>query len=443
MLVHTKFHQVHKKMALRNVAIAGSTYEGAMISQFFKSFNGSTARELEADIEITLLKIPASCKDIVEDIPDKEGFVRIRVTDDFLWTFSKESGWNVDNAGFKKHRGLFISKNGYFDPYAMKKSLEKILDIPDSTHNFLEILLSAAFRKKVKLIIRPHKQTKATVEGNLDIYISHEYFLNVSWDIATIFRINWWPDIAREWIFRKRNWPEKKVIKDLTSICYLITKSSVAPSSRDGMLEMRYSFAHVERELIGRRSPDQAYIYLIFKSMFYKWIKPLDSEVIGSFIVKTIMFWVCEEFPPEHRMWHRGSCIGGALNYLLRELLSAMKRKNLRYYFIPSINVIEMINDTLIDEIKLIVEEMVCDTGKFVTCNVTSVIDISRKAINLLRPLNHILNTYSTFQPIGSRKTNSLQSQVLVSISLFPEIIFFFAIFLIELNRFCLIYRRE
>ena len=319
----------------------------------------------------------------------------------------------------------------------MKKSLEKILDIPDNTHNFLEILLSAAFRKKVKLIIRPHKQTKATVEGNLDIYISHEYFLHISWDIATIFRINWWPDIAREWIFRKRNWPEKKVIKDLTSICYLISKSLVAPSSRDGMLEMRYSFAHVERQLIGRRSPDQAYIYLIFKSMFYKWIKPLDSEVIGSFIVKTIMFWVCEEFPPEHRMWHRGSCIGGALNYLLRELLSAMKRKNLRYYFIPSINVIEMINDTLIDEIKLIVEEMVCDTGKFVPCNVTSVIDISREVINLLRPLKHILNTSFTFHPIGSRRTNSLQSEVLVSISLFPEIIFFFAIFLIELNRFC------
>ena len=186
-IVHTKFHKIHKKVALHNVAIAGSTYEGAMISQFFKSFNGSIARELEVDIEITLPKIPASCKDIVEDIPDKEGFVRIRVTDEFLWTFYKESGWNVDNAGFKKHRGLFISKNGYFDPYAMKKSLEKILDIPDNTHNFLEILLSAAFRKKVKLIIRPHKQTKATVEGNLDIYISHEYFLNVSWDIATVF----------------------------------------------------------------------------------------------------------------------------------------------------------------------------------------------------------------------------------------------------------------
>ena len=441
-LVHSKFHQIHKKMALRNVAIAGSIYEGAIISRLFKSFDGSIAREFEGDIELTLLEIPASCKDFVEDIPDKEGFARIHATDDLMWTFYSESDWNVDREDFEKIRRYFF-KNGYFDPYAMKKYLEKALDIPSTTRSLLEILLSAASGKNVKLIIRPHKQTKATVEGNLDIYIDHKYFLNFSWDIATVVRVNWWPEIAREWIFRKRNWPEKKVIKDLTSVCYLITKSSVTPSSRDVMLEMRYSFAHVERELIQRRSPDQAYIYLIFKSMFYKWIKPLDPEVISSFIVKTIMFWVCEEFPPEHRMWNRGSCIGGALNYLLRELLSALEEKNLRYYFIPSINVIDMINDTLIHEIKLIVEEMVCDTGKFIPCNVTSVIDISREVINLLQPLNHILKTYFTFYPIGNRKTNSFPSHVLVTISLFPEIIFFFTIFLIELNRFCLIYRKE
>ena len=429
-------------MALRNVAIAGSTYEGAMISRFFKSFDENIAREIESDIELTLLEIPASCKDFVEDIPDKEGFAMFRATDDLMWTFYSESNWNVDSEDFEKGRRHFF-KNGYFDPYTMKKYLEKAFDIPSTTRNFLEILLSAVIRKNVKLITRPHKQTKATIEGNLDIYIGHKYFLNISWDVATVFRINWWPDIAREWISRKRNWPDKNVIKDLTSICYLITKSSVTPSSGDAMLEMRYSFAHVEKELTRRRSPDQAYIYMIFKSMFYKWIKPLDSEVISSFIVKTIMFWVCEEFPPEHRMWNKGSCIGGALNYLLRKLLLALEEKKLRYYFIPSINVIEMINDTLIDEIKLIVEKMVCDTGKFIPCNVTSIIDISREVINLVQPLNNILNNYFTFHSIGSRKTNLLPNRALVSISLFPEIIFFFTIFLIELNRLCLIYRKE
>ena len=143
-IVHTKFHKIHKKVALHNVAIAGSTYEGAMISQFFKSFNGNTARELEADIEITLLKIPASCKDVVEDIPDKEGFATICVTDDFLWTFYNESGWNINIEYFEKG-GRYLFENGYFDQYTMKKYLEKLCDVPNTTCNLLEILLSAAF----------------------------------------------------------------------------------------------------------------------------------------------------------------------------------------------------------------------------------------------------------------------------------------------------------
>ena len=107
-------------MALRNVAIAGSIYEGAIISRLFKSFDGSIAREFEGDIELTLLEIPASCKDFVEDIPDKEGFARIHATDDLLWTFYSESDWNVDREDFEKGRRYFF-KNGYFDPYAMKK----------------------------------------------------------------------------------------------------------------------------------------------------------------------------------------------------------------------------------------------------------------------------------------------------------------------------------
>ena len=146
-LAHSKFHQMHKEMALRNIAIAGSTYEGAIISRLFKSFDGSVARELESDIEITLLEIPASCKDFVEDIPDKGGFARIRVTDDLLWTFYSENDWDVISKDFEKIRN-YLFRNSYFDPYTMKKYLKKIFDIPNTTHNLLEILLSAAIQKK-------------------------------------------------------------------------------------------------------------------------------------------------------------------------------------------------------------------------------------------------------------------------------------------------------
>ena len=86
-----------------------------------------------------------------------------------------------------------------------------------------------------------------------------------------MIKLNWWPDIAREWILRERIWPSKAVISDLTKLSYLIMKSSAAPSSKnDTSFELRYSFAHLEKELVMKRSPSQAYVYLVFKSMFYK-----------------------------------------------------------------------------------------------------------------------------------------------------------------------------
>ena len=51
------------------------------------------------------------------------------------------------------------------------------------------------------------------------------------------------------------------------------------------------------------RSEHQRVIYLIFKILFYKWIKPLDQEKLPSYIAKTIVFWTCENYPPEHVIW--------------------------------------------------------------------------------------------------------------------------------------------
>ena len=184
------------------------------------------------------------------------------------------------------------------------------------------------------------------MKDNFDVYVNEKFILNVAWDFSTLIRINWWPHVANEWIFRERKWPKKTVINKLTKISYLITKSSVDPSSENDTSELRYSFAHLERELISRRLSDQGYLYLIFKSMFYKWIKPIDPDVISSFIVKTVMFWVCEEYYPNHRIWRKKSCVP-TLNRLFWKLLSALEDRHFPYYSIPSINVIETINDEL------------------------------------------------------------------------------------------------
>ena len=467
----SKFQNIRNDEGLDNIAIAGSTYEGGMLARIFNPVKGCVSREIETDLEFTLLDIPASHKDIVEDIPDKKGFVRIRIKDDLLWKFSIKSNWDVYKKPFEECRNV-ICQTGYFKPNVMKETVKLNIDLnssPASQQN-VKTFLSASTEGKINLKYNTPKITKATVQGDLDIYFDEKVICNVAWDISTLIRISWWPDVATEWVFRKRNWPSKAVIESLTKISYLITKSSVDPSSENDTSELRYSFAHLERELISRRSLNQEYIYLIFKSMFYKWIKPIDSETITSFITKTIMFWVCEEYSPKNRMWRKKSCIR-TLNYLFRQLLSALEVNHLPYYFIPSINVIEAINDTSRLKMISVVKEILYNTEKFVPNNVDEVIEISLEMLNVAVSVNLVLNcfellrrslklfvkTIEVFQDILNTETpskrlfrcvelfrpiqhrNDRLSETLV---LYTTTAFYFFIFLMELNRLCLIYGR-
>ena len=76
--------------------------------------------------------------------------------------------------------------------------------------------------------------------------------------------------------------------------------------------------------------------------MFLKWIKPLNPERISSFIVKTIMFWACEEFPSMHEMWYEDlDSMLDALTYLFLQTKEAFEKHNLPYFFINTVNVIE------------------------------------------------------------------------------------------------------
>ena len=176
--------------------------------------------------------------------------------------------------------------------------------------------------------------------------------------------------------------------------------------------------------------------------MFYKWIKTIDSEVISSFIAKTIMFWVCEKYPPEHRIWQKKSCVG-TLNHLFCELLSALEEKNLPYYFIPHINVIDMMNDTVRMKMVSVVKEIVSDTSNFIPGNVLEVIEVSQEMFSMLKLFHGVFDSYHFLYTDPQTKKQLTQSTKVLGIPVFREILFYLIIFLIEMNRFCLIYGRK
>lgn len=443
-----RFGIVQKQWTLHNTAIASSIYEGGCVARVFRPVNGTVNREIEIDVEFTLFEIPECQKNIVQDIPDKKGFVKILARKDVLESLILQSDWKTETRETQKS----ISKccdNYYFKPYALKDEIRKHLKLSNSNRYVLEAFLTTFLGGKVKMIFKEPEVTKATVTAGVDMYLNGKHVINTTVDFATLVRINWWPDIAHEWIFRKRKWPDTTVIADLTKCSYLITKSYDDFSSEKDTTELRYSFAHLEKELISKRSSNQAYTYLIFKSMFYKWIKPIDPEQISSFTAKTIMFWVCEKHPPDCWIWQKGSC-ACALTYLFVNLLSTLENEHLPYYFIPSINVIKKVNYNV--RVKMIskVKEILLDIEMFVPDNVAEVIEVSKDIINLINAVKtleyyyHEKFTKKLFKRFclpQERDVQSLQRFILFTIIAMQEISFYLALTIIELNRLNLIYR--
>ena len=431
--------------SLQNADIAGSVSEGGMVARIFRPVNENLAREVEADIQFTLFEIPPSHKNIVEDIPGRKGFVKLCAEEDVLWSFSTKTTWKIKREKFETYHEKIIM-DGYLNPYFLKKELAKRLQIEINSRCVIESLLTASVGEKVQLIIQPPKITKATVEGGFDVYISGKHIFSAAWDVATVIRIKWWPDVAREWIFRDRNWPSQLFVTKMTKMAYLITKPS---DEQNSTLEMRYSFAHLERELVLKRSSDQGYIYLIFKSMFYKWVKPIDSETISSFVAKTIMFWTSEKYPPDSKMWQKASSIY-AVTYLFRELLSALEKKHLPYYFIPCINIIEKVNDTLRMKMISKIEEILSNIEKFIPTDVSKVVKISQEILVILKAVNQLLKFFDKnfikkirkrFLKIHPKDHQSSETLILLTIAALQEVLFYFIVLLIELNRFCLIHK--
>ena len=95
------------------------------------------------------------------------------------------------------------------------------------------------------------------------------------------------------------------------------------------------------------RTEQQKLIYMIFKSLVYKHIKPIDSDNIPSFWGKTIMFGAMENYPPDSKFWHSTP---KALSYLFKELLQAIEKQELKYFFIPSVNIMDQLNKKMSKE---------------------------------------------------------------------------------------------
>ena len=384
-----------KPDGIKNVRVAGSSAEGAAIARLFRRndlFPDHLNREMEADFEYILFEIPENLKENVEDLHgNKTGFLNLRLDLDFLRSVN-QSGWSLDEEEIALILDL-AAPNGYLLPYRLKEMAIDKLRFNDSDELVRTAFAFVLSKKLQDISFTDMKEgiNKSSMKYEGIVKTKQNPYLALLFDVVHLVKLKWWPKIANEWKTRRRNWPSNEHVKELTKESFIITKPTHHEDIDYDTNELRYSFSHVEKQLVLMRSRYQNMTYLIFKSMIYKWLSTIDGEEneIKSFLGKTVMFWVCEANSKEDKtFWIEDyESLLNVLRHLFTEMSKYFAVGFMPYYFIPKINVIESIPVATRDKVILKIQAILQN----IECHLPSLLEIEGWTVELINVTKSLL----------------------------------------------------
>ena len=119
------------------------------------------------------------------------------------------------------------------------------------------------------------------------------------------------------------------------------------------------------RRIVDMRSDHQNVVFIIFKTIFVRSIRPICPDKLSSVIAKTVMFWTCEKYSSDHPLWNPAPTRTLlVLNHLFNELLNVFKNNYLSNFFLPQINVLPSTlgrpdSRKIIQKIKMILDDLI------------------------------------------------------------------------------------
>lgn len=321
--------------------LSGSVSEGSSTARLFKENINNRYFQWEVDVEARLLDLPSSFKHMVNDDMSKPGYLSLKLRYKDILNCPNCTHF-LFKRNIESHFSRIVSGNGYVNPFTIKT---KHFNKTYSKKKFLELhFFSALLLQRAPQQLYIHQQkilTKASYKKVL-AFCLEQYTFNFEYEEAYLIRLRWQPNLTRQWARKPRNWPKNKELSEELKEGFVIAKTSKEEKENIHSTQLRYSFAHLERKIISLRSRHQNLIYLIFKSMYYRWIHGIDQEYLTSFLAKTVMFWFCDEYPPDHQFWDfYGSKSVVILKQLFVRLKTAFQYKRLSYYFVPEINLVK------------------------------------------------------------------------------------------------------
>ncbi|XP_071142019.1 uncharacterized protein [Mytilus edulis] len=162
--------------------------------------------------------------------------------------------------------------------------------------------------------------------------------LTGNFDCAKCFRCKEWITLAQPWIHRSRTtWPHYTLV--ISAIQYGVLFVPIGcKNSPNENLEWRVSFSVTEKMLIHSFPHTQLLCYALMKIILKDIIKLKHGDLLCSYFLKTIMFWLSEEINPSE--WKPVNMIPCFLK-CMRRLIYCVEQKTCLHYFIPENNLFE------------------------------------------------------------------------------------------------------
>ena len=159
-------------------------------------------------------------------------------------------------------------------------------------------------------------------------------------DLALTLHSRQWISIANEWVTRSNcAWPSSDIKSQIIDHGVLFVPIG-SKGSKNEHIEWRISFSVGEKLLIYSFTHTQLLCYALMKILI-KDVVNKDSrckDLICSFYIKNIIFWVSEEIPLS--IWRPENLISCFLR-CFRRLIYCLEYRICLHYFIPKINMFE------------------------------------------------------------------------------------------------------
>ena len=152
-------------------------------------------------------------------------------------------------------------------------------------------------------------------------------------DIVPAFKAPGWPMVAQEWIRRERKWPSQEVIDQiLQEGFHLVVK---APKNGGNLeCDFRISFANAEFLLSRELNEVQRECYRCLKKFHRAYLSTKPKSLV-SFHLKNLFLQTVEETGAE--IWTQSNRVECMMK-LFRNLLEALRKRDLRHFFVRSYN---------------------------------------------------------------------------------------------------------